>query len=328
MCLLECDRWGPARWLAVLTALPLTWLVTASGAAAEPPRVDFVRKDDRVVVQIAAKPVAAYIFRDKKTPRPYFAHVRNRQGVQVTRNHPPQKGDAQDHATYHPGIFMAFGDLSGSDNWRLKATVVHERFLQPPRGGDGKGGFVARHRYLANDRRTPICQEVFRCRIHVVPQGWLLEWSSDFSSEQGDFYFGDQEEMGLGVRVATPLAVRQGGRILDSEGRVNGKQVWGKAGPWVDYGGTIDGIPAGLTVFAHPQNFRPSWRHARDYGFVAMNPFGVRAFTRGKPSKIVVPRGKHLRLRYGVLVRGSVDAPRDLKAAYAQYVQRAGSRER
>jgi len=28
--------------------------------------------------------------------------------------------------------------------------------------------------------------------------------------------FGDQEEMGLGVRVATPIAVKQGGTILDA----------------------------------------------------------------------------------------------------------------
>ena len=57
-----------------------------------------------------------------------------------------------------------------------------------------------------------------------------------------------------------------------------------------------------MTIFCHPENFRPSWFHARDYGLLAANPFGRAAFNKGEPSKVVVKPGESLRLRYGMLV--------------------------
>ena len=63
----------------------------------------------KAVVTVSGKPVATYIHADKKIKRPYFAHVKTRSGIQVTRNHPPIVGkDRKDHDTMHPGIWMAF----------------------------------------------------------------------------------------------------------------------------------------------------------------------------------------------------------------------------
>ena len=106
--------------------------------------------------------------------------------------------------------------------------------------------------------------------------------------------------MGLGVRVATSLAVANGGRIVDSEGRLNGKGVWGRQSNWCDYHGRIGDVLLGVTLMPDPENFRPSWYHARDYGFVAANPFGRNAFTKQEKSRLVVPVGKPLRLRFAV----------------------------
>jgi len=65
--------------------------------------------------------------------------------------------------------------------------------------------------------------------------------------------------------------------------------------------------------------------YARDYGFVAANPFGRQAFGKGPPSKVVVRAGDTLRLRYGVLLHSSPATERpDLKAAYADFVKQAG----
>jgi hypothetical protein len=67
--------------------------------------------------------------------------------------------------------------------------------------------------------------------------------------------------------------------------------------------------------------------HARDYGFIAANPFGRKAFRKGELSKVVVKPGESLRLRYGILLHaGEDDSGPDLKAAYADYVQLAGLR--
>jgi hypothetical protein len=128
--------------------------------------------------------------------------------------------------------------------------------------------------------------------------------------------------MGLGVRVASPITVKAGGTILDSVGRKNEREVWGKTADWCDYGGLIDGRRVGVTLMCHPGNFRPSWFHARDYGLLLANAFGRKAFGKGDASKVIVKPGKPLRLRYGVLVHaGPRDSTPDLGAAYAEYVR-------
>ena len=64
-----------------------------------------------------------------------------------------------------------------------------------------------RNEYL--DQKDPskvVCNEIARYTFLARPAGFLLIWDSTFSSDK-EFYFGDQEEMGLGFRVATPLRV-------------------------------------------------------------------------------------------------------------------------
>jgi hypothetical protein len=156
------------------------------------------------------------------------------------------------------------------------------------------------------------------------PSGYLILWDSTFSSRGSDFYFGDQEEMGLGVRVATPLAVKsgQGGRILDSEGRRNEKAIWGRRAAWCDYGGRVDDAFVGIAIMPGPDNFRPCWWHVRDYGFMVANPFGRDAFDKGESSEIKVEAGRPFRLRFGVLIHaGDREESVDLRQAYQDYLR-------
>lgn len=281
--------------------------------------ISFHTRPDSFVINVAGQPFAEYVFRDEEILRPYLAHVRAPGGTQVTRNHPPVEGqDATDHAALHPGIWLAFGDISGADFWRNKATVEHVEFVEKPTTNGDAARFVVRNRYRSGDKT--ICHELCRISILVRDAGYLVIWDSEFTGDD-DFYFGDQEELGLGFRVATPLAVKNGGRITNSDGLANEKQVWGKPADWCDYSGTIDGEQLGMLLVPDPQNFRRSWFHARDYGFLAANPFGRKAFTGSEPSKVTVPKGQSLRLRFAVLVHsGSIDldaAYRDALAALA-----------
>jgi len=215
---------------------------------------------------------------------------------------------------------MAFGDISGHDYWRLNAKVVHIAFEDLPRTGLKDGTFAVKNRYMSTDGKEVVCEEICRFRFFVRPSGYLIAWDSTFSGTSR-FYFGDQEEMGLGVRVATPLAVNRGGRIVNSANQINEKGVWGKQAKWCDYSGTIDGLRIGMSLMPHPKNFRQSWFHARDYGFVAANAFGVKAFTQGKASKIMVATNETLRLRYGVLLHSSDGRKIDLHEAFNDYVR-------
>lgn len=290
-------------------------------ALQEAAAVTFQQDHGTLQIAIGGQPVADYVFADDKIRRPYFRHLRTLSGVQVTRTQPPEKGqDLDDHATMHPGLWLAFGDLSGHDFWRNKGTVRHVRFVAEPKSHTGRGTFTVRNIYESNEK--PICTEDCEITIIVRPDGYLLDWRSTFRSETGEVAFGDQEEMGLGVRAATPLAVIKGGTIIDSEGRQNEPQIWGKQADWCRYTGVVDGERVGVALMPHPQNFRRSWFHARDYGVLVANPFGRRAFTSGETSRIVMPQGDEFRLRFGVLVYESPEGKSpDISAAYREYLQ-------
>jgi hypothetical protein len=296
-----------------LLLLAVTWILM--GSAWGESLVSFEQREGSLQIHVDGKPLATYVWQDRDVMRPYFAHVHAPNGEQVTRNHPPVVGlDATDHANMHPGLWLAFGDLSGEDFWRNKGRVDHVEFIEKPKATEQGGTFTVRNRYVASEKI--ICEEICRISVSIRPEGYLIDWTSEFTGLE-DFSFGDQEEMGLGLRVATPLTVKSGGQILNSIGSKNEKQVWGMQADWCDYGGEIDGQPLGVTLMPHPTNFRRSWFHARDYGVLVANPFGQHAFTQGEKSKVLVKKGKTFRLRFGILVHSGNF---DVAAAYNDWL--------
>lgn len=296
--------------LTLALALSLLW--TGDAARAADGKVAFDASNvGEIAVTIDGSRIALYVYDDPDISRPYFAHLRAPGAPQVTRNHPPVAGqDRADHPTFHPGLWMSFGDISGNDYWRLAARVEHLGHDVTP----GENSFTVRNRYLdQQDSTKMVCQEECTYTVIVRPAGYLLLWDSTFSSDH-EFYFGDQEEMGIGFRVATPIRVESesagsvpagNGKMIDSEGRVNGDQIWGNAADWCDYSGTLEDQRVGITLLCHPKNFRPSWFHARDYGLLEANPFGREAFGKGEKSRVPVQPGEEFRLRYGVFVHAT-----------------------
>jgi len=298
-------------------------LATARGAE-ESSAITVAEKPGQLEISIGGKPFAKYVYRDEKILRPYFANVHSPSGIPMTRTHPPQPGvDPEDHADMHPGIWLAFGDINGADFWRNKGRAETELAIKPSIE-PGYLGFGVMNRYIDGD--TTICRETCTYHLFVRPEGYLLLSSSTFEpASDKAAEFGDQEEMGLGFRVASPLRVKGGnGRMTSSNGKVNESEIRGTTANWVDYSGEVDGQQVGLTLMQGPLSFRKAWYHARDYGLLVANPFGRNALTGGEKSKVRVEPGDHIVLQYGVLIHSSPkDKPVDLKAAYAEFLQLA-----
>lgn len=294
----------------------------AGNQPADAAEVSFRQEPGKLLISIGEQPFATYVYEDSVITRPYFAHVKTPCGIQATRNHPPQAGDPQDHATFHPGIWQSFGDINGNDYWRLKAKVEHEMFVKQPKGGPGEGSFTVRNYYMSADGKDRTVAELVKYTILVRPEGYLLIQNSTFSSDAGAFSFGDQEEMGFGIRVNTRITGQFGqGSLNNAEGLKGEEATWGKASEWIDYSGPADGKYVGVVLMPDPANFRPSWYHARDYGMVTANPFGREAMEQGEKSAVTVKKGEQFHLGFGVMLYCSPDGNKiDVEKAYQDYL--------
>jgi putative membrane-bound dehydrogenase-like protein len=285
----------PRRSEATAPATPLTQWPAGDGFR-------FAERQDRLVIAHTGQPVAEFVFRDETILRPYFANVHAPGGLKVTRNHPPVTGvDATDHETMHPGLWLAFGDISGADFWRNKGHIEHVRFTKPPAVREGRLTFATECRLRTADGRY-LCSLTNHFALSAQTNAWLLVWDATFRSDEGSFTFGDQEEMGFGARVATAITEKNGGVITSSTGLKTAKNTWGQPAEWCDYSGMVDGKPVGITLLSDPGNFRPSWWHNRDYGVFVANPFGRAAMRQGDKSAVTVKRGEDFHLRFVAVI--------------------------
>ncbi len=257
-------------------------------------------KADRLVVTHGRRPVAEFVFDDPKILRPYLANVHGPNGTRVTRTHPPVPGtDATDHDTMHPGVWLAFGDVSGSDFWRNKGHIRHRRFLAAPTATKDRVA-VAAEAELVSPAGVPLGTLVNRLTLTTRPAAWLLTWDATVRADRDrDLVFGDQEEMGFGTRVATELTEKKGGAVRTDRGAETAKAAWGQPAAWCDYAGAVGDRRAGVTLMAAPGNFRAPWWHVRDYGLAVANPFGRAALKQGPRSEVVIRRAESLRLVFG-----------------------------
>ncbi len=279
------------------------------------------QRDDRLVITHDGAPVAHYVFKDAKILRPYFAHVHTPDGIQVTRNHPPVAGtDAADHDTMHPGLWLAFGDISGQDFWRNKSTIRHERFTSKPLVSKGQLSFATASTMIATNGET-LAKLNSSFTLLTLLDGYLLTWNAAFTPATDNFAFGDQEEMGFGIRVATPISEKNGGLVKNSDGLTGAKNAWGKTAAWCDYSGVLRNRLVGITVLANPKNFRSSLFHSRDYGLVVANPFGQKAFIKtAEPSRVPVERGKTFTVCFAAFIHATpTNRPPDITNAFGAF---------
>ncbi|MEE8155047.1 MAG: PmoA family protein [Phycisphaerales bacterium] len=262
--------------------------------------------------------------------KPFLYPIISTRGVSVTRGYPmdPRPGEAKDHP-HHTSLWFAHGDVNGHDFWhgphgeRIVHVESHELQGMP-------------------SKLDPRIQSSFEWRDPdggvICAEQRIMRFSADQSTRTIDFdltliatdqqvTFGDTKEGTFAMRLAPTLrltgAVAQGS-ARNSDG-VMGKDVWGKRAKWIEYSGPIDGEIVGVVIFDHPDNPRhPTWWHAREYGLVAANPFGRRAFqgSSQQAGDLEIQKGESIRMRYRMVIHdGAWDAKR-LEAAYTEWTTR------
>jgi hypothetical protein len=153
--------------------------------------------------------------------------------------------------------------------------------------------------------KTPVMAEVRTIRVwNLPPDHRMLDMDLDFRAAYGTVKFGDTKEGGLCSTRMRPEFRADGkggakGRLVNSEGQTAG-DTWGKKAAWVDASGPVDGKSLGYAMFDAPGNLRhPTTWHARTYGLLTANPFGLSHFTGKKENgDYTLADGKTLTQRY------------------------------
>lgn len=309
--------------LAVFTLTSPTLLAADAGA------VRLKQEEGRLIVTVGDKPFTVYHYGDaegRPFVRPYFYPVRASDGVEVTSDQVVSGGDHP----HHRSLYVAHGDVNGADHWSFQQKPEpRQRHVKFSKVGDDS--FVQELEWEARGGRGVLLRETRTARFFTFDDGNRgIDLTLAFTPA-GDkpVTFGDTKEAGLcAVRVKKSISDKP--TLTNSRGQAGEKEVWGKPAEWCDLSGKIDGKPYGVAVLDHPKNARhPSTWHARNYGLLAANIFGLHDFDKKQKKgagDFTIEPGKTATFRYRVVIHtgDAKSAKLDEKfKAYAAEVARA-----
>ena len=118
------------------------------------------------------------------------------------------------------------------------------------------------------------------------------------------------------ARIDPDLTVKQGGVMINSEGKEGEKGTFGVGSSWIDCYGKRKTGTEGIAIMQHPSNkWYPSPWFTRDYGF--MSPTPMYWPENGKTTEL--KKGEKINLRYRVLVHAGNSGEANIARLFEQY---------
>jgi hypothetical protein len=272
--------------------------------------VVLTKVDRHIHVEVDGKPFTDFYY-GPDTPKPYLHPLRSSSGKIVTRGFPMEKIPGESTTDqHHRSVWLGYKDVNGYDFWQNEFSYQNKNAGKVvTRSVDVlKGGLRGIFEWLGPSGEAMLEESRtmgFRgdANLRMIDVDISLKALVDAT-------FGDSKDGAFSIRLAEPLTEKNSGVIVNSECGRRMDQTWGKQASWVDYSGELNGEKIGVALFEHPDSFRhPSRWHVRDYGLLAVNPFGSNAFDKEAPvSKFILAAGKSIRLRYQIVIHPEMDA--------------------
>ncbi len=314
----------------------ITFCVAVGLALAAP--VELKQTNGHIDVTIGGKLFTTYYFAST-VAKAYLMPLQTASGAVISRPFPVgNEVSSADRKTpsfepHQRPLYFAHGDINGLDFWaeaafqkyyrnhshhaygHMSSPKIEEIHSGPESGRiratfslDGPGNEV-----VGEETQTFIFKGDDRTRT--------IDCDFRLRADHGPIVMGDTKEGTFGIRLGPDLSAPRG-HMINSHGAEGEPQIWGKPADWVNYYGTVSGHDVGIVVFDHPKSFRhPTTWHARAYGLLAANPFGLREFTKDpdKDGSWTIPEGKSLEFRYRVLIYDGQLSPEQINRAYQEY---------
>ena len=301
-------------------------------------QVKLKQSSNRVEIAIGEKPFTTY-YLGPDVAKSYLMPLQTARGLVISRPFPTgndaSKGDpkASSFEPHQRPLYFAHGDIDGLNFWAEAAFAKyygdhsHQAFghmagpkIEEVRDGSDSGSIKASFS-LADANGRAIGTETQKFIFRGDDRTRIIDCEFTLHADAGPMTLGDTKEGTFGIRLGAELSSPLG-QMINSQGGRGEKEIWGKPADWVNYFGKVSGQNVGIVVFDHPKSFRhPTTWHARGYGLLAANPFGIREFTSdiGKDGSWTIPEGSSLVFRYRVLIYDGEFSIEQISTAYSQY---------
>ena len=287
--------------------------------------VSFSEEPSKVDVLIGGRPFTTLHYA-AELDKPFFHPFRTASGIVVTRGWPvdPVPGETTDHP-HQRGLWWAHGMTNKVDFWTNEGkTTGRYRLTTTPALDRVRGSITLNLEMVTPDNRV-LGGLAEQYTFSAAGENRIVDILIRILADRGtEIVLGDTKEGVMAFRVADDLTEPKGTILLNSEGGIGEKAIWGKRARWVDYSGKIKRAAVGVAMFDHPSNPNyPTYWMARGYGLLAANATGAHEFTGDAKldGSITIPKGGKLEFRHRVVIH-----PGDAKAAgiellYGSYVK-------
>ncbi len=313
------------RYLPLLCVFVLGSFAAMNACSSE---ITVEKSEGGATVKIDGRPFTEYL--TQSGTKPILWPIYGPTDQPMTRDYPMRDGtdEVKDHI-HQRSFWFTHGRVNGVNFWcepeslpagDKNGTIKHLKFVKLESGKPAE--IVTENAWLDPDGKE-ICEDQRTLRFDSDGDARWIDFDVTIKANHGPVTFADDKEGSFGLRVAESLTVdaKQGGKIVNAEGKTNG-DAWGKRSPWVDYNGPVDGEKVGVAIFNHPESFGfPGYWHVRTYGLFAANPFGVQAFTGDKQQdgSYTIPAGDSMTLRYRVYLHRGDEKDGKVAEAYRVY---------
>ena len=267
--------------------------------------IRIAKQGKAIEVSVGDELFTAYNF--KETAKPFLYPVHGPNQIPLTRNFPMKEtaGESDDHP-HHKSIWIGH-KINDVDFWTCEsgANIV----VQGDPEIDAASNSITANSNWVDVNGKVICGDTTKWTFGFDEKSRWINCHFTIKASEGSVTINDTKEGTVAIRTHSDLRLtpdpKRGvkevfGNAINSIG-TKGKSIWGQSASWVLYSGTVDSKPASIVILDHPSNFRhPTTWHARDYGLVAANPFGLHDFLRMEKGagEVKLAKGQSLTLQY------------------------------
>lgn len=251
---------------------------------------------------------------------PYLYPLTAPSGTNIARHWPmedDQKSEEKDHP-HHRSLWLSHGSVNGYDFWagtdKKNASIVLNSITTKKADADS-ATFTTDLTWTAEDKK--LLQET---RIHTFSRPddktLRIDISSSMTALADKVVFGDTKEGSFAIRTDRTLRVKgkeAKATLTNSNGETD-DDAWGQRANWAAYSGPDEkGEAVVIAIIDNPTSLRhPTHWHARDYGLLAANPFGIHDFESNKDKTLgnhTLGKGETITLNYTVVIHnGSLES--------------------